>query len=101
SVDSFYWVCLALGVGCGYWAMFVTIASEQFVTNIRATATTTVPNFVRGSVPLLTSSFQWLKPHLGVLGSAEAVGFFTLAVAFLASTRLEETYGKDLDYVET
>jgi putative MFS transporter len=100
SVDVFYWVCLALGIGCGYWAMFVTVASEQFGTNIRATATTTVPNFVRGAVPLLTSAFQALKPVLGVVRSAETVGFATVALAFVAATALEETFGKDLDYIE-
>jgi MFS family permease len=100
SLDGFYWVCLFLGAGCGYWAMFVTVASEQFGTNIRATATTTVPNFVRGAVPFLTSAFQALKPGLGVARSAETVGISALALAFLAATALEETYGKDLDYVE-
>jgi MFS transporter, putative metabolite:H+ symporter len=99
-VSSFYWVCLALGLGCGYWAMFVTVASEQFGTNIRATATTTVPNFVRGTVPLLTFAFQGLKPGFGVVGSAEIIGAACIALAFLATTRLEETYGKDLDYIE-
>jgi hypothetical protein len=78
----------------------VTVASEQFGTNIRATATTTVPNFVRGAVPLLTSAFQALKVPFGVARSAEAVGLATLAVAFVAASALEETYGKDLDYVE-
>jgi MFS family permease len=100
SAGAFYRVCFFLGVGCGYWAMFVTVASEQFGTNIRATATTTVPNFVRGAVPLLTSAFQALKVPFGVARSAEAVGLATLAVAFVAASALEETYGKDLDYVE-
>jgi MFS family permease len=101
SVGTFYWVCFFLGVGCGYWAMFVTVASEQFGTNIRATATTTVPNFVRGAVPLLTFGFQAMKPALGVARSAETVGMSAVVLAFLAATRLEETYGKDLDYVES
>jgi putative MFS transporter len=99
-VSSFYGICFALGIGCGYWAMFVTIAAEQFGTNLRATATTTVPNFVRGAVTLLTLIFQAAKPTLGVVGSAETVGYTTLAVAFVAALLLEETYGKDLDYVE-
>jgi hypothetical protein len=80
--------------------MFVTIAAEQFGTNLRATATTTVPNFVRGAVVLITWAFQAAKPWLGVVGSAEAVGFGTLAIASVAAILLEETYGKDLDYVE-
>jgi MFS transporter, putative metabolite:H+ symporter len=100
SATGFYVVCFAQGIGCGYWAMFVTIAAEQFGTNLRATAATTVPNFVRGAVPLLTSLFQAYKPALGVVGSAEAVGFGTLALAFAAAGMLEETYGKDLDYLE-
>ncbi len=100
SLAAFYWVCFGLGVGCGYWAMFVTVASEQFGTNIRATATTTVPNFVRGAVPLLTWALQSLKPAFGVVRSAEMVGLFTIACAAVAATRLEETYGKELDYVE-
>ncbi|HEY3594846.1 MAG TPA: hypothetical protein VGL13_13275, partial [Polyangiaceae bacterium] len=99
-VSSFYGICFALGIGCGYWAMFVTIAAEQFGTNLRATATTTVPNFVRGAVTLLTLIFQAAKPTLGVVGSAETVGYTTLAVAFVAALLLEETYDKDLDYVE-
>jgi MFS family permease len=100
SLSAFYLVCLGLGLACGYWAMFVTIASEQFGTNIRATVTTTVPNFVRGAVPLLTSLFLALKGPLGVAHSAETVGFGFVALAFLALSFLDETYGKDLDYVE-
>ena len=80
--------------------MFVTVASEQFGTNIRATATTTVPNVVRGSVVLLTSSVGWLRPQVGVVNSALIVGVVALAISFVALWGLEETFGKDLDYVE-
>ncbi|NOT45533.1 MAG: MFS transporter [Acidobacteria bacterium] len=100
SLTVFYAVCLMLGVATGYWALFVLMASEQFGTNIRATATTTVPNFVRGSVVLVTSLFQFGTAYLGVQGSAIAVGLLTLVVAFLALERLPETYAKDLDYIE-
>jgi MFS family permease len=100
SLDAFYWVCFFLGLGCGYWAMFVTIASEQFGTNIRATVTTTAPNFVRGAVWPLTEALKSLKPTMGVARAAEAVGLAVMALAFLAAFALEETYGKDLDYVE-
>jgi MFS transporter, putative metabolite:H+ symporter len=101
STVTFYAVCLALGIGSGYWAVFVTIASEQFGTNIRATATTTVPNFVRGSVPILTTAFALGKDQgLGVIGSGIAVGVATLSIAFFAVAGLEETYGKDLEFVE-
>jgi MFS family permease len=89
-----------LGLASGYWAIFVTVGAEQFGTNIRATVATTVPNFVRGLVPVVTVAFQWLRPSLGLTGAASAVGGVTLVVAMLAAWRLQETFGKDLDYLE-
>jgi hypothetical protein len=100
SLATFYGICGALGVATGYWAVFVTIASEQFGTNIRATVTTTTPNFVRGAVVLLTSAFQGLKSVVGVVGSAKVVGAITIALALVALVGLEETFGKDLDFIE-
>lgn len=101
SPALYYAVCVILGVGVGYWALFVTIAAEQFGTNMRATVATTVPNFVRGSVVPLTLSFQALKPGYGILGSAMIVGVSSLLIALLALWRMEETYGRDLDFLET
>jgi MFS family permease len=100
SLNVFYVVCLLLGVGAGYWAVFVTIASEQFGTNIRATATTTAPNFVRGAVVGLTLLFEGLRPVLGIRGSAMLVGAIALTIAFVSLRGLEESYGKDLNYLE-
>ena len=100
SLNVFYVVCLLLGVGAGYWAVFVTIASEQFGTNIRATATTTAPNFVRGAVVGLTLLFEGLRPALGIRGSAMLVGAIALTIAFVSLRGLEESYGKDLNYLE-
>jgi MFS transporter, putative metabolite:H+ symporter len=100
SLTAFYGICVALGVATGYWAVFVTVASEQFGTNIRATVTTTAPNFVRGAVVPVTFAFQHLRGPLGLTGAALAVGAVTLALALVALAGLEETYGKDLDYVE-
>jgi hypothetical protein len=97
----FYSICFVLGIFAGYWAVFMTISAEQFGTNLRATVTTSTPNFVRGSVALLTSSFHWLTPALGLVGSAVAVGVTTLAVGLFALSQLEETHGKDLDFVES
>ncbi len=101
SLTVFYATCFALGLSNGYWAMFVTIASEQFGTNLRATATTTVPNFVRGAVVPLTMAFGALKAPLGPLTAAAVVGAATLTLAGLAVFGLEETFGKDLDHLET
>jgi MFS family permease len=100
SMNIFYANCLALGFAIGYWAVFVTIASEQFGTNIRSTVTTTVPNFVRGSVVPLTFFFQRLKEAFDIIGAAAIVGVLTLIVALVSTALLDETHGKDLDYVE-
>lgn len=96
----FYTICLLLGVSCGYWAVFVTNASEQFGTNLRATVTTTVPNFVRGAVVPLTLLFQFLNPSTGIIYSAAIVAGIALVLAYFSAARLEETYSKDLDYIE-
>jgi putative MFS transporter len=101
SLALFYTACAGLGFGAGYWAVFMTTASEQFGTNIRATATTTAPNFVRGATVPLTLTFAFLKSSsLGVAGSAFVVGVPCVVLAFLALRSLDETYGKDLDFVE-
>jgi putative MFS transporter len=96
----FYVICALLGFGTGYWAMFVTIASEQFGTNIRATVTTTVPNFVRGALVPITALFNWWRAPLGISASALCVGAIMMIIAFLSLWKMEETYGKDLHYVE-
>ena len=89
-----------LGFASGYWAVFVTVGAEQFGTNLRATAATTVPNFVRGSLVLLSASFRGLIEPLGAPGAAIAVGVVVIGVAFLSLLGIQETFGKSLDYVE-
>ncbi|MBN8609944.1 MAG: MFS transporter [Deltaproteobacteria bacterium] len=100
SIHAFYACVLVLGITNGYWAVFVTVAAEQFGTNLRATATTTAPNFVRGSVVPMNLAFLALKPSLGVLGAALAVGAVVVVVAFVAIFGIEETFGKPMDFVE-
>ncbi|GAB3202857.1 MFS family permease [Pontibacter aydingkolensis] len=100
SLDTFYTLCVALGFASGYWAVFVTIAAEQFGTNIRATVTTTVPNFVRGAVVPLTISFSYLKDGIGLVPGALILGGISIALAVVSILSLEETYAKDLDYTE-
>ena len=96
----FYAICGLLGLSGGYWAVFVTNAAEQFGVNIRATVTTTVPNFVRGAVVPATLLFQYLTPVTGIVYSALIVGMSAIISAFISMTKLEETFGKDLNYVE-
>lgn len=101
TADGFYALCVYFGIATGYWVVFVTMASEQFGTNLRATVTTTVPNFVRGSLIPVTWLFGALLPYLGIVNAAIAVGSLTVAIAYFALWHLDETYGKDLDYLES
>ncbi|OWP61596.1 MFS transporter [Hymenobacter amundsenii] len=97
---TYYVVCFILGFAVGFWALFVTVAAEQFGTNLRATVATTAPNFSRGSVVALVPLFQALRGELGILNGAAVLGLSTLVVAFWAVSTLPESFGKDLDYVE-
>ncbi len=96
----FYSLCVVLGFSIGYWAVFVTTASEQFGTNLRSTVTTTVPNFIRGSVVPITLVFSYLRDSMGMIHAALVVGIISVLIAFFAAYKLEETYGKDLNYLE-
>ncbi|QDK83231.1 MFS transporter [Spirosoma sp. KCTC 42546] len=100
DITLFYVVCVCLGFANGYWTLFVTIAAELFGTNLRATVATTIPNFVRGATIPLSALFTLLKPSLGTIYSALTVGVITLIVALIALNFLDETFKKDLDYVE-
>lgn len=99
--NEMYWACGLLGFGIGFWAIFVTVAAEQFGTNLRATAATTVPNMVRGSLNLITILFTALTPGRGFSGAAIITGVVCMAVAVAAAFFSQETFGKDLNYVET
>ena len=116
TVNFFYIMCFLLGVAIGYWALFVTIAAEQFGTNLRSTVATTVPNFIRGTVVPLTLLFQFLRDtisthysgvhsleesqSMGIIYGALIVGLFTIVVAFLALRSIDETYGRELNFEE-
>jgi putative MFS transporter len=100
SEQQFIWLCLFMGFSCGYWATFVTIASEQFGTNIRATVTTTVPNFVRGALIPITYIFERLVSRYGIISSARIMMVVLVAVAFFSINQLKESFDKDLDYME-
>jgi putative MFS transporter len=107
TATTYYVMITLLGFSVGFWAMFVTVASEQFGTNLRSTTATTVPNFVRGSLVFIALLFDYLKSadgkflQLGSLTAAAiAVSIFLFGISFWAVYRLPETFGKDLDYVE-
>lgn len=96
----YYFYCAWLGLGTGYWAMFVTVGAEQFGTNIRSTAATTIPNMVRGMLPVMLISFDFLKPNLGVIYASAIVGIVVFSIAIYATLSIPETHNTDLDFVE-
>jgi len=80
--------------------LFITVAAELFGSNLRATVATTVPNFVRGTVIPLTALFVLMKKSLGTINAALAVGVLAYALAIIALLYLEETFKKDVNYIE-
>ena len=99
----FYVVCGLLGLSCGYWAVFITISAEQFGTNIRSTVANTAPNFVRGMfvvMGLLLDFLVGIFPSHMTLSPILSVGALTFGLALLSLYYLEESFGKDLDYLE-
>ena len=101
STGVFYAACALLGLGVGYWAVFVQVAAEQFGTDLRATVATAAPNLVRGSVLLFVPAYTFLGPRLGLAASAVLLMACTLAMSLAATWRLRETYGIELDYTES
>jgi len=98
--SQYYFYCAWLGLGTGYWAMFVTVAAEQFGTNIRSTATTTVPNMVRGLLPVMLLGFDCFKVDYGVIVSASIVGIIVFFLGIYSTVTIAETHGRDLDFTE-
>ena len=98
-----YIACAALGFSTGFWAIFVTMGAEQFGTNLRATAATTIPNMVRGSLPLINLMFVTLfQNNLGwtLVKSAIITGILVMLITLIAAYFTEETFHKDLNYTE-
>ena len=96
STTVFYAVCFMIGYTGGFWALFVTVAAEQFGTNLRSTVATTAPNFARGATVLIAPTYKALKamPELGMVGAAGLIGAVLLLLAFFSASTLPETYAK-------
>ncbi len=100
---TMYLFCAMLGFSTGFWAIFVTLAAEQFGTNLRATAATTAPNMVRGALPLMNLLFLNLfQKSWGwtLINSGITTGLIVMLISFLSLYFTEETYHKDLNYLE-
>lgn len=100
SDSRMYWICAGLGFSTGFWAIFITMGAEQFGTNLRATAATTIPNMVRGSLPLISIMFLNFTKSQGLIKSGIITGVIVMAVTLVAFYFTEETYHKELNYVE-
>jgi putative MFS transporter len=101
SNQQFIVLCLIIGITGGYLATLVIIAAEQFGTNIRATVTTTVPNFVRGTLIPINALFSFLLIHFNMIRSGFILLFILTGIALFALSQLKESFSNDLDYVET
>ncbi len=106
TANGYYFFMVWLGVGTGYWAMFVTLGAEQFGTNIRSTAATTIPNMVRGSLPLMVILYNFIKEDVyenanhGIITAAIVVGIIAFGLAIYSTLTISETHNKDMDFVE-
>ena len=106
TVNMYYFFMTWLGLGTGYWAMFVTVGAEQFGTNIRSTAATTIPNMVRGSLPLMVILYNYIKedfytsPTDGVINATIVVGTIAFSLAIYSTLTIEETHNRDMDFLE-
>lgn len=100
SSGMFYGLILLTGFFAGYWTLFMTVSAEQFGTNLRNTAASTAPNFVRASVILDTLLIAYLKPDYGVIGSIAIAAAICFSLAFVALWKMPETFGRDLNFTE-
>lgn len=103
SATNLYLICLGLGFGSGLSVLYITMSAEQFGTNLRATVAISVPNLVRGCLPLMIMLFKFLRsePVLNNFVSAAAItGAVILVIGILSALYTPETFGKDLDYIE-
>lgn len=101
SAQQMYWICAGLGFGTGFWAIFVTMGAEQFGTNIRATAATTIPNMVRGMLAIfILPLFQGLRNVTNYYTGGWIAAIIIMSIGTAAIILTKETFGKDLNYVE-
>jgi len=100
NAQQFSWLAFFMGFSVGYWATFVTISSEQFGTNLRATVATTAPNFVRGALVPSTFVFEFFVVQFGIINAALMMIVLLSGVAIFALSRLKESFDRDLNYLE-
>ncbi len=101
SASQMYWICAGLGFGTGFWAIFVTMGAEQFGTNLRSTAATTIPNMVRGMLTILILPlFKGLRNVTDYVTAGWITAIIIMLITVIAALFTKETFNKDLNYVE-
>lgn len=102
TAAGMYWICAGLGLGTGFWAIFVTMGAEQFGTNLRATAATSIPNMVRGMLAIFTLPlFKAIRNVTDYYTGGWITAIIIFSIALTALYFINETFGKDLNYLES
>ena len=102
TTTTFYMICAGLGYGTGFTVVYITMSAEQFGTNLRASAAISIPNMVRGALPLIILLFKFMRNVLdNYITGAWVTGVILMTIALLAAVKTQETFGKDLDFIET
>jgi hypothetical protein len=101
TANMMYFICAGIGFGTGFWAIFVTMAAEQFGTNIRSTATTTIPNMVRGMLAVfILPMFRFFESFTNYIQAGIITSVIIMTISTIAVFLVKETYGKDLNFIE-
>ncbi|HRF17216.1 MAG TPA: MFS transporter [Chitinophagaceae bacterium] len=101
SPSMMYWICAGLGFGTGFWAIFVTMGAEQFGTNLRATAATTIPNMVRGMLTIfILPPFQGLRMVTDYVTAGWIAAIIIMVITVIAALFTQETFNKDMNFLE-
>jgi predicted MFS family arabinose efflux permease len=98
SENFYYTLTFLMGASTGYWGLFVMNTTEQFGTNLRSTASSTIPNFVRATIIPISLSFKYLSEDIGVVLSASLVGTFCFFIAFVGNILIKDGFNRNLDY---
>jgi hypothetical protein len=101
TATTFYLICAGLGYGTGFTVVYITMSAEQFGTNLRATAAISIPNMVRGALPLIILLFKFTRNLFdNYITGGWVTGLILITIGLAAAWKLEETFGKDLDFIE-
>lgn len=98
---AYYWHCAIMGIGIGYLSLLVTFVSERFGTNLRATATISAPNFIRGLLPVFVAPiFLYIKSQSDLITAGVVMGILCTIIPMILLLWIKEDYGKSMDWVE-